>query len=576
MPDKPPTSEQKDVLQSTSRITIVKAGPGSGKTRVFVEALRKETETNGVQRLAALSFTNVAQEEIGRRIPGFDRSYHFLGTLDSFFLRFVVRPFAHLIGITGGIELVPASVQASIKFSNVQVGGTSADWIPIGSISFIGGTGDQPKMAYYGTRGRMLVPDKYIQRVRIEKVRFWRATRMITHSDSHFLAAAILADKHGQEVIEIVAKRFPFLLIDEFQDTNWFHSRALMRLLSFQGIRALIVGDPGQSIYEFGGADPKSFDEVAGLENAVVYPLKMTHRCPPAVTKALVAFRGPNFSLDSSKAEEGRAIVLVHSLDQPRVDVQLIEALKTLTENTAEVIVVARRDSTVQKLAGQGVEVAVEGSTVCSRLHEASHMFLSGDSKGAAAVVAQVLANFTLKEQRPTAYRLQDAGISIRQWRASIFRVLETAIGESQQSWADWSVALRERIEEEVAALTGVQKKLGAQIKTAKNKGFRLLPAPKQASEKWPPNFKISNIHQVKGAEFDAVVLFVPKTKPKQMCPSLEWWIDATEEQRIAFVAMSRPKYTLIICLHKETYQNMCAKHPEFIQAFETKYVIES
>jgi DNA helicase-2/ATP-dependent DNA helicase PcrA len=65
-----PNSEQKDVLDSAARITVVRACPGSGKTRVFVESMRRHL--NSWQKkgagIAAVSFTNVAQEQIARSL----------------------------------------------------------------------------------------------------------------------------------------------------------------------------------------------------------------------------------------------------------------------------------------------------------------------------------------------------------------------------------------------------------------------------------------------------------------------------------------------------------------------------
>jgi DNA helicase-2/ATP-dependent DNA helicase PcrA len=95
----PLTPEQQRALDSDARITVVTAGPGSGKTRLFVEAVQKYLQDWKSHRagLAALSFTNVAQKEIAARIGGHLGAPHFVGTLDSFMLRFVVRPFAHLV-----------------------------------------------------------------------------------------------------------------------------------------------------------------------------------------------------------------------------------------------------------------------------------------------------------------------------------------------------------------------------------------------------------------------------------------------------------------------------------------------
>src|SRR5687767_7468238 len=109
------TSLQRAVLDAipTRRLTVVRAGPGSGKTRVFVEALRRQLASWQSPRagVAALSFTNVAHEVIAERLEGAPRAPHFVGTLDAFFLRFVVLPFAKLVGVhPQGARLVPEPV----------------------------------------------------------------------------------------------------------------------------------------------------------------------------------------------------------------------------------------------------------------------------------------------------------------------------------------------------------------------------------------------------------------------------------------------------------------------------------
>ena len=69
---KPPTDEQKAVLASTARVTVVRACPGAGKTEVFVEAIRQKLSrwNDPGKGLAALSFTNIARETIEARVGG--------------------------------------------------------------------------------------------------------------------------------------------------------------------------------------------------------------------------------------------------------------------------------------------------------------------------------------------------------------------------------------------------------------------------------------------------------------------------------------------------------------------------
>ena len=90
-----PTTEQQAVFDSKARVRVVQAVPGSGKTWLVANLIKKElaqrhSEYGGI---AALSFTRVGGEEI-RRAVGYDLCHpNFVGTLDSFLFRFVVRPF---------------------------------------------------------------------------------------------------------------------------------------------------------------------------------------------------------------------------------------------------------------------------------------------------------------------------------------------------------------------------------------------------------------------------------------------------------------------------------------------------
>ena len=81
-----------------------------------------------------------------------------------------------------------------------------------------------------------------------------------------------------------------------------------------------------------------------------------------------------------------------------------------------------------------------------------------------------------------------------------------------------------------------------------------------------------STVHQVKGAEFDCVTLFVPKPKKDgRGCPSTEWWSEraSAEEQRIAYVAASRARNTFVLCVHRESYNALRERRPDFLSLFE-------
>jgi antirestriction protein ArdC len=91
-----PSTEQQSALERpVPRVRVVRAAPGSGKTWLVAEVIRQEitswqTMTGGI---AALSFTRVGGEEI-RSAVGYELVHpHFVGTIDAFLFRYVVRPF---------------------------------------------------------------------------------------------------------------------------------------------------------------------------------------------------------------------------------------------------------------------------------------------------------------------------------------------------------------------------------------------------------------------------------------------------------------------------------------------------
>lgn len=77
-------------------------------------------------------------------------------------------------------------------------------------------------------------------------------------------------------------KRFPWVLVDEAQDTNPTRREMAKRMKEPSG-RLIAVGDPHQAIYGFSGADNDSLDQIRRGFDALTMPLTVTYRCPKAV-----------------------------------------------------------------------------------------------------------------------------------------------------------------------------------------------------------------------------------------------------------------------------------------------------
>lgn len=134
--------DKKDIVNDTARIKIVRAGPGSGKTTLFVAAITKALPqwSNPKAGIAALSFTNVAQQEIAQkagRIP----PPHLIATIDAYILRYIIKPFSSIItGNQSGIRLLPAPIAEHFG-DDIQVGASRQERGRLTQVTFI--TNDQ-------------------------------------------------------------------------------------------------------------------------------------------------------------------------------------------------------------------------------------------------------------------------------------------------------------------------------------------------------------------------------------------------------------------------------------------------
>ena len=405
----------------------------------------------------------------------------------------------------------------------------------------------------------------------------WATRGRLTHGDMKYVAATVLNGPHGAEVASVVARRFPLLLVDELQDTGWFAGRALVALLRASTMRSLLVGDPDQGIYGFGGADRALFDEVAKVENCRELPLRETHRCSrrvAAVATALARSRIPIVSREG--AEDGRVLLFRHESKDLAFDLGLRERIQAAITDAGceDVAVLVRKTAWAQKLAGTRPRNDCPlASGVARRLHAAVRFMEGGDTLGAARIVGRDLGHLILDDDVPTSDRLREAGIHQRDWRRGCFRLIsEAATYRDGETWGAWLERMKVTASEVALRLVGaVPKNLGATFRRS-NVGSDLPRLRQEWRQSDGCGWVVETIHKVKGLEFDAVVHFTPKPHATHArCPSKSWWDeDAQDEEReVAFVMASRARKVLILCVHAETYGALKKARPEFVGLFE-------
>ena len=249
---------QREAVTTTSGPLLILAGAGSGKTRVithriaYLMAMGEEPES-----ILALTFTNKAAQEMRERVmhllgQGWRRS-PFLSTFHSFGL-WVLRRFAHHMGYSLDFNVYDDSdqlvvVRDILKELNVD----DKRFTPRGVLAAMSrarvAQGDPDELAAEGDWERVVA--QVYQRYR----EFLRLHNAVDFDDLILLPLKLL-EEDGL-VRNFLQKRFCYIMVDEYQDTNTPQYR-IVRIMAEKHRNLCVVGDDDQAIYSWRGADVRN------------------------------------------------------------------------------------------------------------------------------------------------------------------------------------------------------------------------------------------------------------------------------------------------------------------------------
>lgn len=568
-----PTDEQRAILESSNRITIAKAGPGSGKTKVFSEFLKTtlplfSNQTNG---LAALSYTNAASDEISQRLGVVVPAQHFVGTLDSFLIKFVLRPFAKNFDLVKGVTVYPPELDGFD--TPIQVGSSTAQRASLFEIKFSGGNITNPTFQYSFKGNNISIASSYTSFVLQRKWAIWKNSGYVSHSDCHFLSAYMLAHATlGPKIISILAQKFPWILVDEFQDTGTFLTHSLSKILENPNINSLVVGDPDQAIFEFSGANPENFRIIQNLQGAAQLPITITQRCPKKVAAASEFLSCTNSRVvPKPDAEDGTLTIIPHTHDKIRIDGRLLELLQGYEDSLGSLMFLFRGNKELRLVKGDAIGAPFKlKSKLAEKLSEAVERLRAGDVAKSFNIASAALGLTMVNKEIIKKQDADDTGIDWIIWRAAILNLiskLETEI--NSETWNAWVARAKTEVEVISSTFEKPIARIGQKFMT-NNSGsiVRAITRFEPVDNPIIKSAKFKTIHAAKGTEADTVVLFIPKTKASE-CVSTVWFDGADEERRVGFVALTRARKNLIIYGHAETISRIQQKSSDFYNLFQ-------
>jgi DNA helicase-2/ATP-dependent DNA helicase PcrA len=294
--------QQREAVETTEGPVLILAGAGSGKTRVITYRIAYLIEQMGVmpESILAMTFTNKAAAEMGQRVEklvgGLSIAKPVISTFHSFCVRVLRRDIEALqipsatpgqppIGLTKKFVIYDESDQQSLLKSIMKrLGVDDKQLTPRTVISRIS-----------WAKNHMLDPQElYLQSVdpKTERIaHLYEEYRKELHRanaldfDDLLLEATRLL-KTAASVREYYNKRFQYLLIDEYQDTNR-PQYELMRLLAGDRHNVCAVGDEDQSIYSWRGADIRNILEFEqDFPEAKIIRLEQNYRSTQNILQA--------------------------------------------------------------------------------------------------------------------------------------------------------------------------------------------------------------------------------------------------------------------------------------------------
>ncbi len=226
---------------------LVLAGAGSGKTRVVTQRIAKLLEA-GVppSTILAVTFTNKAAQEMRERVEMLTHqkilacTFHSLGAK---ILRASIAP----LGYTKEFVIYDEEDRAKLLKECLVSLGEKPDK---GALKSLGSQISAAKNAILSPDAIEDGDEIFIKTYTLYQKRL-KSSNALDFDDLLFLPVYLFL--HHRDILEEYQNTFRFLLIDEYQDTN-FAQHELVRLLSLRHHNIFAVGDPDQSIYSWRGA----------------------------------------------------------------------------------------------------------------------------------------------------------------------------------------------------------------------------------------------------------------------------------------------------------------------------------
>ena len=249
--------EQQQAVQHTEGPLLILAGAGSGKTKVLTVRIA-HLLAQGVNpyEILAITFTNKAAKEMKSRVEGLVGDVAnriWLSTFHSFCAKFLRFELDNFLGYNSNFTIYDTSDSQAVIKAALKALNLDDKYYPVGAM--LAAISDAKNKLLFASDFRKQAKDFYQQKVADVYEYYERELRKNNALDfDDLLLVAVKLLQSNEALLDKYSKRFRYVMIDEYQDTN--HAQYLLaKLLASHWKNIAVVGDADQSIYAWRGAD---------------------------------------------------------------------------------------------------------------------------------------------------------------------------------------------------------------------------------------------------------------------------------------------------------------------------------
>lgn len=314
--------EQHAAVTAESRVVVVMAGAGSGKTRVLTRriAYRAALGSAAPEKTLAVTFTRKAAAELTERLWSLDIDGPVAGTFHSIALRALKRRHGHRTPKIAGSKSSIISRVAGKRANAALVREVSReiDWAKARMIP--------PSRYLTAAADRSTAIEQHTISAIYDKYEAEKERRGVIDFEDILLRVTMDLEDNPRFAAELQSL-FRHIYVDEFQDVNPLQYRMLSALMTDES-DLFIVGDPAQAIFSFTGADPGYLTGLSERHSdAVAIRLTGNYRSTPEIIEVANAIPAAEAPAKLRPALPSGAVPEIHRFDNEEAEARSIARL---------------------------------------------------------------------------------------------------------------------------------------------------------------------------------------------------------------------------------------------------------